>query len=71
MLQIIKILRIKQKFKDLIYDSKHSLHSFVKYKNIDKFKKLPLASFYIKLNKFKRNIFDLKGFLHEKEKKKN
>ena len=55
--------------KDLIYDNKHS---FVKYKNIDKFKELPLDSFYIKLNKFKKDIFDLKGVSpRKKEKKKN
>ena len=46
------------------------MHSFVKYKNIDKFKELPLASFYIKLNKFKRNIFDLKGVSPRKREKK-
>ena len=53
--------------KDLIYDNKHS---FVKYKNIDKFKELPLDSFYIKLNKFKKDIFDLKGVSPRKKEKK-
>ena len=61
--------KTKIQSKDLIYDSKHS---FVKYKNIDKFKELPLDSFYIKLNKLKRDIFDLKGVSPRKiEKKKN
>ena len=31
---------------------------------------MPLASFYIKLNKFKRNIFDLKGVSPRKREKK-
>ena len=50
--------KTKTQSKDLTYDDKHS---FVKYKNIDKFKELPLDSFYIKLNKFKKYVFDLKG----------
>ena len=59
--------KTKIQSKDLIYDSKHS---FVKYKNIDKFKELPLDSFYIKLNKLKRDIFDLKGVSPRKIEKK-
>ena len=59
--------KTKTQSKDLTYDDKHS---FVKYKNIDKFKELPLDSFYIKLNKFKRDISDLKGVSPRKKEKK-
>ena len=59
--------KTKIQSKDLIYDSKHS---FVKQKNIDNFKELPLDSFYIKLNTFKRYIFDLKDVSPRKKRKK-
>ena len=59
--------KTKIQSKDLIYNSKHS---FVKQKNIDKFKELPLDSFYIKLNTFKRYIFDLKDVSPRKKRKK-
>ena len=59
--------KTKIQSKDLIYDSKHS---FIKYTDIDKFKELPLDSFYIKTNKFKKDIFNLKGVPPRKKEKK-
>ena len=51
----------------MIYNSRHS---FVKYKDIDKFKDLSLDSFYKKLNKFNNEIVDLRNVSSRKEEKK-
>ena len=59
--------KTKNQSKDLNYDGKHS---FVKYRDTDKFKELPLDSFYIKMSKFKRDIFILKGVSPQRKEKK-
>ena len=51
----------------MIYNSRHS---FVKYKDIDKFKDLSLDSFYKNLNKFNNEIVDLRNVSSRKEEKK-
>ena len=51
----------------MIYNSRHS---FVKYKDIDKFKDLSLDSFYKKLSKFNNEIVDLRNVSSRKEEKK-
>ena len=53
--------------KNLIYNSKDS---FVKQKDIDKFKELSLDSFYKKLNKFNGEITSLKNVSSRKKEKK-
>ena len=53
--------------KNLIYNSKDS---FVKQKDIDKFKELSLDSFYKKLNKFNGEITRLKNVSSRKKEKK-
>ena len=53
--------------KNLIYNSKHS---FVKYRDIDEFKKLSLDIFHKKLNKFNDEITSLENISSRKEEKK-
>ena len=59
--------KTKIQSKDLIYDSKHSLLSTEILINL---KNCHLHYFYIKLNKFKRDIFDLKGVSPRKKEKR-
>ena len=51
----------KKQDKHLIYNSQHS---FIKFKDIDEFKKLSLDSMYKKLNDFKK-ISSLKLLIHK------
>ena len=59
--------KINIQSKNLIYNSKHS---FVKYRNIDEFKELPLDSSHKKLNKISDETTSLKNVSSRKEEKK-
>ena len=68
--KVKKITNINKKKKDknLVYNSQNS---FIKFKDIDEFKELPLDSMFKKLNGFKNKLISLKLLIHKQMKMKN